>query len=294
VDPTVSIIIPNWNGGDTLENCLRSILDHTREVDFELIVIDNGSSDGSPSTLRELASHDARVRVEFNEENLLFARACNQGYELSRGRYILIANNDILLQDDAVSTLVAYAEGHTEVGIVTPRFCDREGSPQEFYRRLPNVLYLLAHYHRLGRAIDKRLLGQWFGNRYFYRDRTFLGVEEVEQPGASFSLLRRTVIDHLGLLFDERFPLLFNDVDLSKRVKESGFSSHVLPDLDVIHLEGVSSRKFDPARYQHLQFSGMFEYFRKYHPIQYALLCIAWPQWWTRIRRTATSSVGKY
>ncbi len=157
MNATVSIIIPNWNGGDALDHCLRSILDHTRGVDFELIVIDNGSSDGSTSTIRQLASHDARIRTVFNDENLLFARACNQGYELSTGRYILVANNDILLRDDAVSALAAYADAHPDVSAVTPRFCDRDGNPQEFYRRLPNVLFLFAHYHWLGRAIDKFL-----------------------------------------------------------------------------------------------------------------------------------------
>ncbi len=225
----VSIIIPNWNGGDVLETCLSSILQHTRGVKFELIIIDNGSSDESRTTVQSFAARDHRVKAIFNDTNLLFAKACNQGYEISRGQFLLIANNDILLSDDAVTALVRYAEEHHDVGVVTPLFTNLEGQPQEFVRRLPSALHILAHYHRLGRAVDRFLLGGRIQNAYFYRDRSFTGVEEIEQAGASFSLFRREAIEAIGYLFDEAFPLLFNDVDLYLRLKQHGISSHVTP-----------------------------------------------------------------
>lgn len=278
----VSIIIPNWNGGDVLATCIDSILQHTRGVDFELIIIDNGSSDGSRTTVQSFAARDHRVKAIFNDTNLLFARACNQGYEISHGRFLLVANNDILLSGDAVTALVRYAAEHLDVGVVTPLFTDLEGQPQEFVRRLPSALHILAHYHRLGRAVDRFLLGRKLQNAYFYRDRSFSGVEEIEQAGASFSLFRRDVIDRAGGLFDEQFPLLFNDVDLSHRIKDLGVSSQVVPSIRVVHLEGVSSRKFDAARYRRLQDRGMFRYFKKHHPMQYGLLVLAWPARWSR------------
>ncbi len=276
----LTIIIPNWNGDEVIVECLESILAETRGVSFELIVVDNGSTDSSPQRIQEIADRDPRIRARFNEENLLFAKACNQGYEVSSGRYVLIANNDILLRDDAITSLVQYADAHPEVGAVSPRFFDRDGRPQEFVRRLPNALHVIGHYHPLGRAVDRVLLRRSLHNSYFYRDRSFEAVEEIDQAGASFSLFRREVIDRAGGLFDERFPLLFNDVDLYRRIKESGFVSHVVPDIHVVHLEGVSSRKFDADEYQRLQFSGMFEYFRKHHPLQYPLLILAWPGRW--------------
>lgn len=276
----VSIIIPNWNGGDVLTECLTSILVHTRGPSFELIIVDNGSTDSSPQFIRQLAESDGRVRPIFNHENLFFARACNQGFEISTGRYVIVANNDIVLQDDAVKALVEYADVHPEVGAVTPRFCDRAGTPQEFFRRLPNALFVIAHYHRLGRAVDRFLLGRRFQDQYFYRDRTFTQVEEIEQPGASFTLFRCQLIDRLGFLFDEQFPLLFNDVDLSRRTKNVGSVNHVVPEIQVVHLEGVSSRKFSQSTYQHLLYRGMFDFFKKHHPFQYFLLCAAWPKWW--------------
>jgi hypothetical protein len=278
----VSIIIPNWNGGGEVSTCLDSILQHTQGVEFELIVIDNGSSDESRAAIKNVAAGDHRVKPIFNDRNHFFARACNQGYEISRGKYLLIANNDILLSDDAVTTLVRYAEKHPDVGVVTPLFTNLEGQPQEFVRRLPSALHILAHYHRLARAVDRFVLRRSFQDSYFYRDRSFHTVEEIEQAGASFSLFRRDVIRRSGGLFDEQFPLLFNDVDLYRRIKDHGFSSCVVPSIRVVHLEGVSSRKLDAARYQRLQDRGMFGYFKKHHPIQYGLLALAWPMRWSR------------
>jgi N-acetylglucosaminyl-diphospho-decaprenol L-rhamnosyltransferase len=288
----VSIIIPNWNGGDVLTECLESILVHTQDTDFEIIIVDNGSTDSSPQFIRQLAESDDRVKPIFNRENLFFARACNQGFDISTGRYVIVGNNDIVLQDDAVKALVEYADAHPGVGAVTPRFCDRAGTPLEFFRRLPNVLFVIAHYHRLGRAIDRFLLGRRIQNAYFLRNRSFDRVEVVDQSGASFSLLRRRVIDATGMLFDERFPLLFNDVDLFHRIKRAGFASHVLPETYVIHLEGVSSQKLDPAIYDDLLYRGMFDYFKTHHPVQYPLLCLAWPWRWFRARRGNGTGTG--
>lgn len=290
---TVSIIIPNWNGGEVIAQCLESIVYHTTGVQFEVLVVDNGSTDDSPQRIQKLADGDPHVRTIFNSENLLFARACNQGFQISRGHFVLVANNDILLRDDAVTTLVQYADDNPSVGVVTPRFVDREDHPQEFVRRLPTALHVLGHYHPVGRAVDRVLLRRSLQNSYFYRDRSFQEVEEIEQPGASFSLFRRDMLKSIGGLFDERFPLLFNDVDLSRRIKNAGWSSRVVPSIRVIHLDGVSSRKFDPAEYKRLQYRGMFDYFKKHHPFQFAVLCMAWPHRWIRNRRAASVTMGK-
>jgi GT2 family glycosyltransferase len=286
----ISIIIPNWNGGEALRECLVSMFSHTKGVAFEVIVVDNGSTDESPEILRQLARSDDRITPIFNRENLYFARACNQAYEVSSGRYVIVSNNDIVVRDNTVKALAEYADNHPEVGVVTPRFCDRAGTPQEFFRRLPNALMVIAHYHRLGRAVDRFLLGRKIQNSYFLRDRKFVQVEEVDQPGASFSLVRRQVIDHIGAFFDERFPLLFNDVDLAYRIKEAGFTSHVLPQTRVVHLDGISSLKLDQSLYQKFLYQGLFQYFRLHHPGQLPFLCLAWPWRWLEWRREAGTS----
>jgi len=276
----VSIVIPNWNGGEVLVECVESILTHTRGTDVELILVDNGSSDASRDAIAAFAKADRRVTAILNDRNLMFAHACNQGAELALGRYLLVANNDIVLVDDAVSELAAYADDNRHVAAVTPVFVDAEGRQQEFVRRLPHAGHIICHYHRLGRIVDRVLLGRHFQNRYFYRDRSFTDVEEIEQAGASFTLFRKSAIDILGVLFDDSYPLLFNDVDLYRRLRHAGLASHVVPSIRVVHLAGVSSAKLDPRLYRQLHFRAMFDYFRRNHPWQVPLLCLAWPHRW--------------
>ena len=286
----VSIIIPNWNGGDVFAECLESILVHTRGVTFEIVVVDNGSDDRSVAAAENLAASGQPVRVVQNERNVFFARACNQGLEVSVGDAVLVANNDVALRDDAVTALMRYAKSQPHVGAVTPRFIDPAGQPQEFVRRLPNARRVLAHYHPVGRAIDRFFLGGRLHDEYFYCDRSFEGVEEIEQAGASFSLFQRAAIESAGGLFDERFPLIFNDVDLYRRMADTGFASHVLPDVRVVHYGGVASRQMPAGTYRDFFYDGMFEYFAKHLSAQVPLLALAWPRrfWrWQRRRHSA-------
>jgi ribonuclease G len=114
------------------------------------------------------------------------------------------------------------------------------------------------------------------------RLRSLGGVIVIDFIDMESEASRREVIEAIGYLFDESFPLLFNDVDLYHRIKDQGITSHVVPSIRVVHLGGVSSQKIDAARYRSLQDRGMFGYFKKHHPMQYGLLVLAWPARWLR------------
>ena len=275
----VTIIIPNWNGEDILPGCIDSILAHTTGVDYEIIIVDNGSTDGSVALIERYVAEHSHIHAIYNAENLFFAKPCNQGYEVSIGKYVIIANNDILLQDNAVAQLAAYAAAHPSVGIVSPIFTDEDGTTvQGFYRRFPRIWHIFVTYVKLGRGIDKYLLGRALQGRYFYRDRTFQGIEEIEEAGASFNLIKREVIDKIGFLFDECFSLLFNDVDLYKRVYACGYVSHVVGDVKVIHFGSVASNKQPSRVYKQMFYEGVENYFHKYHRLEYWLLYLIFPE----------------
>lgn len=281
---TVAVILPNWNGGPILERCLRAILD--QDIDLELVVVDNGSTDGSADSLRRLEAEEPRLRCHYNHDNQLFAAACNQAWEMTTAELVVVANNDVEPRSGVVRALAGHAVADPSVGIVSPRFMLPDGCFQEAYRRLPTVLFMLAHYHRLGRAVDRLMLGRRIQNRYFYRDLDLVGTPEVEQAGASFNLVRRSAVAAAGGLFDERFPLLFNDVDLYRRVLSAGYRSVVLPQSVVIHHDGVASRAMDGRLYLEYQYTGMLRYFRKHHPFGAAALGLAWPgRWLASLRR---------
>jgi hypothetical protein len=281
---TVAVILPNWNGAGILERCLRSILD--QDIDLELVVVDNGSTDGSADSLRRLESEEPRLRCHYNRDNRLFAAACNQAWEMTTAELVVVANNDVEPRPGVIHALVGHAVAYPGVGIVSPRFMLPDGRFQEAYRRLPTVLFMLAHYHRLGRAVDRLMLGRRIQNRYFYRDLVLEGTPDVEQAGASFNLVRRSAVVAAGGLFDERFPLLFNDVDLYRRVRAAGYRSVVLPEAVVIHHDGVASRAMDRRLYLEYQRTGMLRYFRKHHPLRAAALGLVWPgRWLASLRR---------
>jgi GT2 family glycosyltransferase len=283
--PEVSVVVANWNGGEIFSECVESILEHTRGTTFELILVDNGSTDGSREAGLAYAIGDPRVTAILNDRNLYFARACNQGFAASRGRYIVLANNDIVLRNDAVTAMVEFVECHKQAAVVSPFLVGPDDEPQEIFRRLPNAAFVLAYYHRLGRVIDRAILGRQLRNRYLYRDLQQDRIQTVEQPGASFIMIRRETIDQLGYLFDESYPLLMNDVDLARRIRSLGAACFVLPDVQVIHLGGVSSAKTAGDVIRRIRFAALFRYFRINHPLQYLVLCVAWPHRWFANRR---------
>jgi GT2 family glycosyltransferase len=278
----VSIIIPNWNGGEVFRRCCAAIERERTTVDLELVVVDNGSSDESITFLREFEDRHHWVRCVFNRDNLLFAKACNQGYALSRAPWIALINNDVVIESGALRGLLDHGLAHPEVGIVSPRFVSPDGRHQEAYRRLPSALHLVAHYHRLGRGVDRCLLGNRIGDHYFYRDIELYGAVEVEQAGASCNLFLREAIESAGGLMDEGFPLLFNDVDLYHRILSAGYRSHAVTSVRVVHHDAIASHAMPQAVYWHHCFDGMFRYIRKHRPAQLPWLISAWPlRWWS-------------
>lgn len=273
----VSILLPSWNGVEYLRRCVASIARQREDTGLELIAVDNASSDGAAELLRRLETEHSWVRCVYNSSNLLFARACNQAYELSSAPWVLVINNDIEVPPGTLRKLLDHGEAHPDIGVVTPRFVLPDGTFQEAYRRLPTAAMVLAHYHPLGRAVDRLLLGRRLQSRYFYRDLEFDGVVEVEQAGASCNLFRREAVEDAGGLFDEGYPLLFNDVDLSARLAAGGWRSVVLSEVRVLHHDGVASRQMPSREYDRHLMSGLFRYFHRHRPARAWIIGLAWP-----------------
>jgi len=110
----LSIVIVNWNTRDLLAQCLHSVYNTTSNLDFEVIVVDNASTDGSPEMVRQ-AFPD--VSLIANTENLGFAKANNQAIRRSRGRYVLLLNSDAFVRENTIECMVAFMDGHPEAGM---------------------------------------------------------------------------------------------------------------------------------------------------------------------------------
>jgi len=144
----LSIIIVSWNTRDLLKECLKSLYKYTANITFEVIVVDNNSSDGSAHMVREIFPS---VNLIENNFNAGFSKANNQAIRISRGRYIALLNPDTLLVEDVFSPLIKYADQHEELGAIGPKILDRDGKSVQYVcaRRLPNLYYDLIDNLRL-------------------------------------------------------------------------------------------------------------------------------------------------
>lgn len=236
----LSVLVVSWNTRDLLRDCLRSTIEAASGLSFEIIVVDNASGDDSAPMVRREFAAEPRVRLIANARNDKFARGNNQAFAASRGSILLIVNPDIVLNGAALRGMIDHLGGHPEAGIVSCNLVGADGVPQTLHRAFPTLPIVLCVWTRLGRRLDRWLLFGLNGRRYRLQTRRRQGLAVVDQAAAACLAIRRATVERIGGLFDERFPLFFNDVDLSRRVHDLGLEVHVRYDLSVSHHGGAS------------------------------------------------------
>ena len=231
-DLTLSVVIANWNTRDLLLGLLESIQEHAPLVPYEVIVVDNGSTDKSTEVLE---NRFPDVRVIRNAENAGYARAVNQGAACARGEYLLLLGSDTVVRAGSLQRMVEYLQRHKEVGAVSCRLRNPDGSVQASCRRFPSLWDAAVTYLSLHALAPS----------YNVRDFDFFKTQEVDQPAATCLLLRWSVVRDIGL-FDEKLSILYNDVDLCKRVWSSGWKIVYDAETEVIHYGSQSTRQATP------------------------------------------------
>jgi N-acetylglucosaminyl-diphospho-decaprenol L-rhamnosyltransferase len=211
----LSVVIVSWNGAADLGACLSSL----RGADREIVVVDNGSTDTSRDVVRVVAPDAAWLP---NDANLGFARAANRGLATARGRYVLFLNPDARATDAAIDAAIAVLEARSAVGLVSVAMRDEAGA------LVPTVEPFFSLQALLSRRANERATAP-------------LGAEpiEVDWCHGAFLLGRRDELAALGG-FDERFFLYAEDMDLCRRVHESGRSVVYLPWVSVVHRGNAS------------------------------------------------------
>jgi hypothetical protein len=234
----VSIIIVNWNTRDMLRGCLSSLYEQTRVVSYEVIVVDNASTDGSAAMVRE---DFPQVRLVTNPQNRGFAAANNQAIAIAQGRYVLLLNSDTVVLSDAISKTVAFADGHPEVAVVGCRVLNPDRTLQATCFMYPSVLNML-----LSSSYLYKLFPQ---NRFFGRERMTWwdnnDIREVEVIRGCYMLVRAEAIYQVGML-DEQFFMYGEETDWCYRFHKAGWKIMFTPDAEIIHFGGASSRQVKP------------------------------------------------
>jgi GT2 family glycosyltransferase len=260
-DPSidVSIVIVNWNGREILRDCLNSVHDNVRHIRYEVIVVDNGSRDGSP----EMLERDfPNVRLLANASNTGFTIANNQGLSLARGRYLLLLNSDTIVLPEAIEGMVRYMDDHPRVGLVGPRLLNADGSTQLSVYPFPNVFHDVLVTIEVNRWPLVGRLSKWYGQR---RDETMSAqTGEVDYVLGACMLFRREPLNRVGVL-DDNYFFGGEDMDLSYRLHKDAWLTVHHVDSQIIHLHG-GSRKAITASYLMWYYAGKLRFYRLHHP----------------------------
>lgn len=252
----LTIVIVNYNVRYFLEQCLHSVDKALKQIQGEVIVIDNNSVDGSSSMVSEKFPH---VTLIENKENLGFSKANNQGLKLANGKYCLLLNPDTLVEEDTFIKCIAFMDLHPEAGAMGVKMIDGKGNfLPESKRALPTPS--VAFYKIFGLSSlfpHSRIFGKYHLG--------FLSSEEtnpVDVVAGAFMFIRKEALEKTGLL-DERFFMYGEDIDISYRLVKKGFKNYYFPETTIIHYKGESTKK-ESINYVLLFYKAMILFTRKH------------------------------
>ena len=217
-----------------LRNCLASIFNTSQEVEFEVIIVDNKSSDDSVTMIQ---AEFPEVVVICNQRNLGFAAANNQAFAIAQGRYILLLNNDTVVLPGALPKSLAYLDAHSKIGVLGCRVEFPDGSFQTSCYRFTNLLELfMARLLPLGSVANERLnMGRYWG-------RQFTRPTEVDVVAGCFMIVRREILKSVGGL-DQDFFMYGEDEEWCSRIKRAGWGIIYFPEAAIVHIHRFSSTK---------------------------------------------------
>jgi GT2 family glycosyltransferase len=225
-DIQLSVIIVNYNSAKLLESCLSSLLANKPLCDMEITVVDNHSTDGSVQMLAKFPE----IRLTVEKENRGFACAANHGYALSRGAYCLILNPDVIILPGSIQALWEYMESFEDVGIAFPKLLNPDGSLQYSSRTFHTMWTILMRRTPLGKMFPESKIVR----EHLMMDWDHNSIREVDWALGASMMVRKKAISG-NQLFDERFFLYFEEVDLCYQMKKTPWKVVYNPEATMIH-----------------------------------------------------------
>lgn len=253
----VSVIIVNYNVKHFLEQCICSVQRALAATGGEIIVVDNQSTDHS---LDYLQPRFPEVRFIANNENLGFAKACNQGWRVSTGEYVLFLNPDTIIPEDCLQSCVQFFASHPDAGAVGVKLLDGSGKfLKESKRAFPSPMTSLYKLFGLSRLFPR---SKTF-SRYHLGHLDENSTNEVDVLAGAFMMMRRKTLEETGG-FDEVFFMYGEDVDLSYRIQQKGYKNYYFAGSSIIHFKGESTRK-GTMNYVRMFYTAMSVFVRKHY-----------------------------
>ncbi len=247
-----SVVILSWNSTDVLSLCLASVPQGFASQTYEVIVVDNGSHGLTPAALRYVFPW---MQLVVNRRNRGVAPARNQGIRLTQGEYIVLLDDDTLVQPAAFDQLLTYMDAHPHVGLCGPKLVNLQGQLQLSCRLFPTLSDKLARRfpltfaQQISREVD---MADWDHN----------SIREVDYVIGACQVIRRAALAEVGLL-DERIFYGPEDIDLCLRIHQAGWRVVYSPEAVVVHRERRVARSFlSRLGWKHLW--GVIYYFSKH------------------------------
>ena len=254
----VSIIIVNYNTLHVLKPCIDSIVEKTHDVSYEIIVVDNGSTDESLETL----SDDSRVTLIPTGENLGFGKANNKGLEQAKGKYIFFLNSDTLLKNNAIKMLYDFAEQYQDkLGALGCILEDRQGNRIHSYGQFP----------KMSDDFQKFLWIPILKGLRLYRQPAIEYPEQwmtVDYVTGADLFVSRQVLDESGA-FHPAFFMYYEESEMEHRFQRSGYANILLNGPQIIHLEGEGGKDGKSSKFlrdTYRQERSLFIYFKLTEP----------------------------
>ena len=233
--PDLSIIILNYNTKDFLEDCLSSIRKaKTDRFRFEIIVVDNASTDGSPQMVKK---QFPKIKLVANKKNLGFAAGNNLGVKKAKGRYLLFLNPDTIVRPNTFEEMIKFMDNHPDAGAATCKIELPNGKLDEAcHRGFPTPWNAFCHFSGLEKLFPKSKIFASYTLGWNDLNKT----HQIDAGVGAFLMVRREVGDEVGW-WDEDYFWYGEDLDFCYRIKEKGWKIYYVPKVKIIHYKGVSS-----------------------------------------------------
>ena len=248
---TISIVIANWNTKKLIEGCINSIFNSTPagKLSYEIIIIDNASTDGSREYLRSIKD---KITLIENDTNVGYAKACNQGMKIAKGKYVLLLGSDTIMQAGTLKACADFIDAAPDAGAVSCKLLNPDGSVQNSLKKFPklkNAFYTYLSFDKMNREYDMS-------------DFDYDSTCEAQQAAATFLMIRKDLLDRISY-FDESYRILYNDVDLCSRIWKAGYKIYFLHTVSIIHYGSHSTKNAD-FTLRKIMYSDIYRYYTKH------------------------------
>ena len=247
-DPALSIVLVCWNNKSYLDACLKSLYETGLKYTFDVIVVDNGSTDGSQQMLAEKYPE---VKVIQNADNVGLGKASNQGIEHTNGKYILLLNNDTIVNGKTFDEMIELLEQKPTAGAVGGKLLNPDGTIQAGYNYFSSLFQEFLVATRLGELIRPGYPAVMNANE----------IRSVDWMGSACLMVRRSALAKVGLL-DEGYFIYGDETDLQYRLKKAGWDIYFLPEATTIHYGGRSMNRWSRRK---MVYRGKMLFYRKHY-----------------------------